>query len=79
MVAELRSAGFIDASGFLNTDGDTIGVFVQNNPASFPTIVAQGSPGPIRSQVKTVRAEHSMYADYTQRNIAWFERFTPGP
>ena len=80
MAAELRAAGFVNADGFLNRDGDAIGVFVSMNPLQFPAIVAEtGSLGAIRSQVKVMRAEHAMYADYTQRNIAWFERFQPTP
>jgi|LNFM01.1.fsa_nt_gb hypothetical protein len=78
MVAELRAAGFVDASGFVNRDGDSIGQFIVDNPTRFPTIVRQrDSLGSIRSQVKVVRAEHSMYADYAQRNIAFFDRFNP--
>ena len=80
MAAELRAAGFVNADGFFNRDGDAIGVFVSMNPLQFPAIVAEtGSLGAIRSQVKVMRAEHAMYADYTQRNIAWFERFQPTP
>ena len=40
-------------------------------------IAQTASLGSIRSQVKTMRAEHAMYADYTQRNVEWFERFNP--
>jgi hypothetical protein len=29
--------------------------------------------------VKAVRVEHAMYADYAQRNIAFFDRFNPLP
>ncbi len=80
MAAELRSAGFIDVSGFVSTDGDQIGLFVQDNPASFPTIASQTADlGSIRTQVKTMRAEHAMYSDYTQRNIAFFDQFNPNP
>ncbi len=80
MAAELRAAGFVDDGGFLDTDGDAIGQFVTANPGQFPTIVSQSdSLGAIRSQVKAMRAEHAMYADYTQRNIDWFERFNPNP
>jgi len=80
MAAELRAAGFVDDGGFLDTDGDAIGQFVMANPGQFPTIVSQSdSLGAIRSQVKAMRAEHAMYADYTQRNIDWFERFNPNP
>jgi hypothetical protein len=80
MAAELRAAGFVNAQGFLDRDGDAIGQFVMANPGQFPTIVSQSdSLGAIRSQVKAMRAEHAMYADYTQRNIAWFERFNPNP
>ncbi|MBM4377444.1 MAG: hypothetical protein FJ095_20385, partial [Deltaproteobacteria bacterium] len=75
-----RAAGFVDDGGFLDTDGDAIGQFVTANPGQFPTIVSQSdSLGAIRSQVKAMRAEHAMYADYTQRNIDWFERFNPNP
>jgi hypothetical protein len=75
---ELRAAGFVDDDGFINTDGDAIGQFVIDNPGSFPTLLAQpGYLGAIRGQLKVMRAEHAMFADYTQRNINWFERFNP--
>lgn len=80
MAAELRAAGFVNAQGFLNRDGDAIAQFVMANPGQFPTIVGQSdSLGAIRSQVKAMRAEHAMYADYTQRNVNWFDRFNPNP
>jgi hypothetical protein len=80
MAAELRAAGFVGTDGFLNTDGDAIGAFVIANPGMFPTILAQsGELGAIRSQLKVMRAEHAMYADYTQRNVGWFDRFNPTP
>jgi hypothetical protein len=80
IAAELRAAGFVNARGFLDRDGDAIGQFVSTNPGQFPILVSQSdSLGAIRSQVKAMRAEHAMYADYTQRNIAWFERFNPNP
>jgi hypothetical protein len=79
MAAELRAAGFVDAAGFIKGDGDAIGQFIVDNPARFPTIVRQrDSLAAIRSQVKVMRAEHSMYADYALRNIAFFDRFNPG-
>lgn len=61
------------------TDGDAIAAFVVANPGAFPTILAQTEQTSLRSQIKTMRAEHAMYADFTQRNIALFERFTPKP
>jgi hypothetical protein len=80
MAAELRAAGLVTSEGFFNRDGDAIGVFVMMNPRQFPTLVAQTeSLGAVRSQVKVMRAEHAMYADYTQRNVAWFDRFNPRP
>jgi hypothetical protein len=75
MVQELRAAGFIDADGFVNTDGDVVAKAVADNPSGFPVISEQKSPGAVRSQIKAVRAEHAMYADLTQRTIDWFERF----
>lgn len=66
MAAELRAAGFVNPDGFLNRDADAIAQFVMANPARFPTIVRQtGALNAIRSQLKAVRAEHAMYADYT--------------
>ncbi len=80
MSAELRAAGFVGADGLLNRDGDAIGMFVMANPTRFPTIVRQtGSLRAILSQLKAMRAEHAMYADYTRRNVAWFDRFNPMP
>jgi hypothetical protein len=78
IAGELRAAGFVDDDGFINTNGDAIGQFVIDNPGNFPTIVAQVKYlGSIRTQVKAMRAEHAMFADYTQRNVQWFERFNP--
>jgi len=77
MAAELRSAGFVDAAGFITVDGDQISATVVANPAAFPTISAQPKIAAVRSQLKTMRAEHSMYADFTQRNIDFFERSNP--
>jgi hypothetical protein len=80
MAAELRAAGFVDAGGFLTEDGDAIGQLILANPSRFPTIVDQTeSPGAIRAQLKAMRAEHSMYADFAQKNIAWFDRFGSTP
>jgi hypothetical protein len=78
MAAELRAAGFVDADGFLNRDGNAIGQYIIDNQSDFPTIVAQtDNLGAIRVQLKVMRAEHAMYADYAQRNVAWFDRFHP--
>lgn len=80
MVAELRAADFVDADGFVTADADQIAAAVVNDPASFPTISMQTDAlSSIRSQVKAMRAEHAMYADYTQRNLAFFDRFNPRP
>jgi hypothetical protein len=80
MADELRAAGFVDGSGFLNTSADEIGQVAVNDPEAFPIILAQTDVfGSIRSQMKVMRAEHAMYADYTQRNVAWFEQFNPNP
>lgn len=78
MAAELHAAGFVDDAGFINTNGDVITQFIVDNPASFPVIVGQsGKLRDIRAQLKAMRAEHTMYSDYTQRTINWFERFNP--
>jgi hypothetical protein len=78
MAAELRAAGFVDADGWLNRDGDAIAQFIMQNPRQFPTILRQTDAlRAILSQVKAMRAEHAMYADYTQRTVAWFDRFNP--
>jgi hypothetical protein len=78
MAAELRDAGFVDDDGFINTNGDVISQFLIDNPASFPTLLGQtGKFRDIRAQLKAMRAEHTMYSDYTQRTIRWFERFNP--
>jgi hypothetical protein len=79
MAAELRSAGYVDASGFLVVDGDEIMVAVRDDPSRFPTISAQPEVGAVRSQLKVMRAEHSMYADATRRNVEFFDRFNPNP
>ena len=79
MAAELRAGGFVDAAGFITVDGDQIAAMVLANPGAFPTISSQPRITAVRFQVKTMRAEHSMYADYTQRNLAFFERFNPNP
>jgi hypothetical protein len=77
--AELRAAGFVDPTGFVNLDGDTIAQRVLADPASFPTITSIPNPSEVRNQVKVLRAEHSMYADSTRRNIDFFDRFNPNP
>ena len=75
MADELRDAGYVDEAGFITVDADQIAADVLANPGHFPTISSHPLVVAIRSQVKTMRAEHSMYADYTQRNIDFFERF----
>ena len=77
MAGELRSAGYVDASGFITVDGDQIAAAVLADPAAFPTISSQPEIGAVKTQVKAMRAEHAMYADYTRRNIEFFERFNP--
>lgn len=79
MAAELRAAGFVDGAGFITVDGDEIATRVLANPAAFPTISSNPRGNAIRSQVKNMRAEHSMYADATRRNIDFFDRFNPNP
>lgn len=75
MVGELRAAGFVGAGGFLDTDGDVIAAQVAADPAAFPVISAQsGGLRELRSQLKTMRAEHSMYADATARTLRFFDR-----
>ena len=70
----------VSNAGSLNTDGDEISQIVLATPTSFPTITAQTEAlASIRTQVKVMRAEHAMYADYTQRTIAFFDRFNPRP
>ena len=80
MVDELRAAGFVGANGLLDTDGDAIAAAVAADPASFPVTSSQtGALREIRSQVKVMRAEHSMYADATARTISFFDRFVAPP
>jgi hypothetical protein len=79
IAAELRAAGFVDGAGFITVDGDEIATRVVANPAAFPTISSNPRGNAIRSQVKVMRAEHSMYADATRRNIDFFDRFNPNP
>ncbi len=79
MAAELRAAGLVDSAGFITVDGDVIAATVLANPAAFPTISSHPRAKSIRSQVKTTRAEHSMYADYTRRTIDFFDRFNQNP
>ncbi len=79
MVAELRAAGFVDPSGFVVLDGDEIAARVLADPAAFPTISSSPNANEVRNQVKVVRAEHAMFADYTRRNIDFFDRFNPNP
>ncbi len=79
LAAELRAGGFVDAQGFLKEDGDLIAQRIQSNPSSFPTFMAQptSNQASLRAQLKVMRAEHSMYSDYAQRNVAFFDRFNP--
>lgn len=78
IAAELRAAGFVDAAGFLTVDGDEVAAQVAANRADFPVIATHRSAKALRSQLKAMRAEHMMYADYTHRTIEWFDRFNPG-
>lgn len=79
MAAELRDAGFVDATGFITRDGDEIAAAVMADPASFPTIISSTRANLVRVQIKVMRAEHAMYADLTRRTIDFFERFNPTP
>jgi hypothetical protein len=80
MASELRSAGLVDPAGFLNRNSEDIVQLVMAGPTMFPTIVRQaGALGAIRGQIKAMRAEHQMYADFTRRNIAFFDRFNTAP
>lgn len=79
IATELRSAGLVDEAGFISVDADVIASMVLANPAAFPTITSNPRGNAIRSQIKAMRAEHSMYSDYTRRNIDFFDRFNPTP
>jgi hypothetical protein len=79
MVAELRAAGLIDASGFITLDGNRIAELVQVNPTAFPTITSHPAAEALLPQIKVMRAEHAMYAAMTRRNIGFFDRFNPNP
>lgn len=79
IATELRAAGFVDDAGFVSLDGDEIAAAVVADPTSFPTIVSSRQGAPIRSQLKVMRAEHSMFADLTRRTIDFFDRFNPTP
>jgi hypothetical protein len=77
MAAELRTAEFVDAAGFITVDGDEIARRVLADPDAFPTIMSSPSANEVRNQIKVMRAEHSMYADATRRNVDFFDRFNP--
>jgi len=79
IAGELRAAGFVDQAGSVIVDGDEIAATVLANPAAFPTMSSNPRGNMIRAQIKTMRAEHSMYADSTRRNIDFFDRFNPTP
>jgi hypothetical protein len=79
MAGELRAAGVVNALGFITLDANQIADRVQANPGAFPTITAHPSRTQLLSQIKVMRAEHAMYADYTRRNIGFFDRFNPNP
>jgi hypothetical protein len=79
IAAELRAAGFVDEAGFITLDGDEIAAVVAAEPTSFPTIMSIRQGAAIRSQIKVMRAEHSMFADLTRRTIEFFDRFNPTP
>jgi hypothetical protein len=79
IAAELRAAGFVDENGFITVDGDEIAARVAADPGDFPVLAGQPGANFIRSQIKAMRAEHMMYADYTGRTLAWFDRFNPEP
>jgi hypothetical protein len=77
---ELRAAGYVDADGFLDTDGDAIAQAVRQQPTTFPVASAQtGSLNALGSQLSVMRAEHQMYSDLSARTVAWFDRFNRPP
>lgn len=76
---ELRAAGYVDEAGFISVDGDEIALAVVADPAAFPTISSSPYAAAIRSQIKTMRAEHSMSAGLTRRTIDFFDRSSLTP
>jgi hypothetical protein len=77
MAAELRKAGLVDTAGFIKIDGDQVAARVRSSPSAFPQISANPNQAAIKSQIKTMRAEHSMFADFTRRTVDFFNRFNP--
>lgn len=75
MAAELLRAGYVDEAGFVTEDADRIAADVLADPGAFPTIASHPRAAAVRSQIKAMRAEHAMYADFTRRTIDFFERF----
>jgi hypothetical protein len=80
MADELRAAGYVDATGFLDTDSGAIVADMLANPGDFPVAAAQvGSYAGIRIQLGAMRAEHQMFSDLAARTVGWFERFNRPP
>ncbi len=73
MAEELRRGGFVDDAGFLDTDADAVTATIFADPTGFPTITSATRARLFQSQLKAMRAEHGMFADATQRTIAFFE------
>jgi hypothetical protein len=76
---ELRSAGYVDAKGFLNKDADEIALEISDpqNASQFPSLLAlpESTQNRIKNQLKVMRAEHAQYGDQVERNIKFFEKF----
>lgn len=71
IVAELRTAGLIDAASMLITPPDDIIAQVVAAPASFPVLNALpvGAPPAVRAQLLSVYADHGFYSDWANRTL----------
>jgi hypothetical protein len=81
IASELRGAGFTDAAGYLIRTSEEMATAVTTNKAAFPAIngLSTSLQRSVNEQLRIMLANHHMYDDYAQRNLAFFERFNPLP
>jgi hypothetical protein len=75
LASEFRAAGFVNADGFFKMPTDMIVEEISKQTNIFPVFSGLSSEQKreVRSQIQTMQAEHSMYSDFAQRNIDFFE------
>jgi hypothetical protein len=75
MVAELRTAGFVNEEGWLTTPPGDIASTILADTTGFPTFASLtgGQANEVRGQLSVVYADHSFYSDWAHRMLDFFE------